>query len=204
MRRALLPADGKSRRLLSEAEETRRGLRNTAAAGAIPVSWIELGRIGAPYGVKGWVHIDSHTDPPEGLLSYSGWVVRFANGERVARGIAEARLQNGRLVARFEEIDDRDGAAALTGATLEIERARLPPPGEREYYRADLLGLSVRNAEGVELGSVRHFVDAPAGALMVVKDGEGREHWVPAVPQYLRKVDLAAGSILVDWPLELE
>ncbi len=166
------------------------------------MSWIELGRIGAPYGVKGWVHIDSHTDPPEGLLSHSSWVLRLQGGERVARGIAEARLQSGRLVARFEDVDDRDAAAALTGATIEIERANLPPPGEREYYRADLLGLPVRNAAGVELGKVRHFIDAPTGALMVVQDAQGHEHWVPAVPQYLRKVDLAAGSILVDWPTE--
>jgi hypothetical protein len=37
---------------------------------------------------------------------------------------------------------------------------------------------------------------------MVVK-GE-REHWVLATPQHLRKVDLAARSIIVDWPVELE
>ncbi len=166
------------------------------------MSWIQLGRIGAPFGVKGWVHIDSHTEPPEGLLNYSRWVVRLASGERVSRGIAEARSQNGKLVARFEDIDDRDAAAALRGATIEIERSQLPPPPEREYYRADLLGLRVRNGEGVELGTVGHFVDAPAGALMVVRGDDGREHWVPAVPEYLRKVDLAAGSILVNWPLE--
>jgi hypothetical protein len=37
-----------------------------------------------------------------------------------------------------------------------------------------------------------------------VKDAEGREHWVLATPEYLRKVEVDAGLILVDWPLELE
>jgi 16S rRNA processing protein RimM len=168
------------------------------------VSWIELGRVGAPFGVKGWVHIDSHTDPPEGLLNYSSWVLRLANGERIARGVAEAKLQHGKLVARFEDIDDRDAAATLRGATIEIERAHLPPPREREYYRADLIGLRVRTVEGIDLGQVRHFVDAPAGPLMVVQGADGREHWVPAVPEYLRKVDLAEGRIEVSWPVEFE
>jgi 16S rRNA processing protein RimM len=168
------------------------------------VSWIELGRVGAPFGVKGWVHIDSHTDPPEGLLNYSSWVLRLANGERVARKLAEARWQHGKLLGRFEQIDDRDAAATLRGATIEIERSKLPPPREREYYRADLIGLPVSNLAGVELGRVRHFVDAPAGPLMVVQGGDGREHWVPAVPDHLRKVDLAEGRIEVDWPAELE
>lgn len=168
------------------------------------MSWIELGRVGAPFGVKGWVHIDSHTDPPQGLFNYSSWVLRLANGERVARGVAEAQLQNGKLIARFEGVADRDAAAALRAATIEIERAHLPPPREREYYRADLIGLQVSNLEGVELGRVRHFVDAPAGPLMVVQAPDGQEHWLPAVPEYLRKIDLAAGRIQVSWPVELE
>lgn len=169
-----------------------------------PVSWIELGRVGAPFGVKGWVHIDSHTDPPEGLLNYSGWVLRLASGERLVRPLAEAKLQQGKLIARFDKVADRDAAAALRGATIEIERAQLPPPREREYYRADLIGLRVRNAEGLELGQVRHFVDAPAGPLMVVRAADGRERWLPAVPEHLRKVDLVAGWIDVSWPAELE
>ena len=176
----------------------------TAVASAVTqVMWIELGRIGAPYGVKGWVHIDSHTDPPEGLLDHAQWILRLGSGVRVTRAVAESRSQGGKLVARLEGSEDRNAAAALTGATIEIDRANLPPTREREYYRADLIGLRVRNVEGVELGAVRHFVDAPAGPLMVVRDEAGREQWVPAVPEYLRKVDLAAGAILVDWPVEL-
>ena len=38
----------------------------------------------------------------------------------------------------------------------------------------------------------------------VVKDGDGREHWVLATPEYLRKVEVDKGLILVDWPLEPE
>jgi ribosomal 30S subunit maturation factor RimM len=54
------------------------------------------------------------------------------------------------------------------------------------------------------MGHVAQFVDAPTGPVMVVKDAEGREHWVLATPEYLRKVEVDAGLILVDWPLDLE
>jgi len=66
------------------------------------------------------------------------------------------------------------------------------------------VGFSVRNLEGAELGTVSHFVDMPQGAVMVTQAPGGREHWVLAVPRHLRKVDLAARTILVDWPAELE
>jgi len=108
------------------------------------------------------------------------------------------------LVARLDGVEDRDAASALTGAVIEVQRAEMPPPGKRQYYRADLVGLAVRNLEGVQLGQVAQFVDAPTGPVMVVKDAEGREHWVLATPEYLRKIEVDAGLILVDWPLELE
>ena len=168
------------------------------------MEWIELGRIRAPFGIKGWLHVESHTDPPERLLGYREWVLRLASGERLTRRVAEGRRHAEGLVARLEGVDDRGEAATLTGAVIELERTALPPLAEREYYRADLVGLRVRNLEGAELGTVSYFVDAATGVVMVTREERGHEHWVPARPPYLQRVDLAAGEILVDWPAELK
>jgi 16S rRNA processing protein RimM len=168
------------------------------------VEWIELGRVGAPFGIRGWVHVESYTDPPEGLLRFREWVLKLANGERRLQRVIEGRPHAAGVVAHLEGIDDRGGAARLTGALIEVERAALPRLAEREYYRADLVGLRVRNLEGAELGTVSQFVDAPTGAVMVTRAVGGRQHWILAAPPYLRRVDLAAGEVLVDWPAELE
>jgi len=174
------------------------------------VRWVELGRVGAPFGLLGWVHVTSYTEPPEALLEYPEWALRPEGGERKRRRLAEGQLQGERLVVRFEGVEDRDAAALLTGSWVEIERQALPPTGDREYYRADLIGLEVENLEGIALGRVAYFIDAPAGAVMVVEDGKASDaptreaHWVLADPAHLRRVDLAAGRILVDWPAELE
>ena len=181
---------------------------------APPVRWLELGRIGAPFGLAGWVHVASFTEPPEGLLEYPEWALRPEGGERKRYLLVAGQVQGGRLVARLQGIEDRDSAALVTGAWVEVERAELPPTGDREYYRADLIGLTVENLEGIALGRVAYFIDAPAGAVMVVEDcgnvvagtraASRREHWVLADPAHLRRVDLTAGRILVDWPAELE
>jgi 16S rRNA processing protein RimM len=168
------------------------------------VAWVELGRLGAPYGIKGWIHVESHTEPAEGLLEYRNWTLRLANGERRTRQLAEGRPHGRGLVARFEDVTDRNAAAQLTGSVVEIERAALPAAGEREYYRADLSGCRVVNLEGSTLGTVSHFIDMPAGPVMVTQAPDGRQHWVLALPKHLRKVDLAAREIVVDWPAELE
>lgn len=165
-------------------------------------AWVELGRIGAPYGVKGWVHVDSFTDPPESLLRYPRWALRKGHGERRELRLTQGRPHGERLVAQLAGIEDRTAAAALTGAVIEVERASLPPPGDREYYCADLEGCEVENLEGVKLGTLVHFVAGHEALMMVVRHPEGSECWVPAVPRHLRKVDLSRRQVWVDWPLE--
>jgi len=179
-----------------------------------PPVWVELGRIGAPFGLAGLLHVSSYTEPAEALLEYPEWALRQDGGERRKYRVVDGQPHGERLVVRLEGVENRDAAALLTGAWVEIERAELPPTGDREYYRADLIGLEVENLEGIALGRVAYFMDAPAGAVMVVEDRRGadaeareasrREHWVLADPAHLRRVDLAAGRILVDWPAELE
>ena len=166
------------------------------------VEWVEMGRIGAPYGVKGWVHVESFTEPHEELLKYRTWSLRAPGGERAARRVVEGRTQGGGLVARLEGIDDRNAAALLRGLTVDVPRDELPEAGARQYYRVDLIGLRVRNVEGEELGVLEHFVDSRANAVMVIRGA--KEHWVPATPVHIREVRLDDGVMVVDWPSELE
>lgn len=119
----------------------------------------------------------------------------------------EWRAQGQSLQVRLQGIDQRDDAARLTGALVEVPREDLPALAAGEYYRADLVGCSVANLEGAELGIVDHFVDAPGNAVMVLRDsatpgprGEPRERWLPLTRQHLRRVDLAARRVWVDWP----
>jgi 16S rRNA processing protein RimM len=166
------------------------------------VEWIELGRIRRPFGIKGWLHVQSFTDPLEALLDYPRWTLRSAAGERATHAVLEGRSQGRELVVRLEGLQDREQAQGLVGAVVEIERRLLPPTGAREYYRADLVGLAVSNRAGVALGVLAHFVDAANGATMVIRDAAGAEQWIPATPEFLWKVELAARRIVVDWPRE--
>jgi len=158
---------------------------------------VTLGCIAGPFGVKGWVKVKSYTEPAEGILRYRAWRVSVPRaGTRILRPL-EGRRHGNVVVARLEGVDDRDAAAALSRCEVSVPRSALPPAGEGEYYRADLIGLEVVTTEGHPLGRLDHFVDTPANPVMVVV-GE-RERWLPLVPRHLRSVDLDAGRIVVDW-----
>lgn len=167
-----------------------------------PEPTLTLGQVGTAHGIRGWVLVRSFADPFDSLLDYDEWQLHAPGGAvRTVRLLEGAPYKEG-LRVRFEGIEDRDAALALNGRWVRIARSELPPLEEDEHYRDDLLGFTVRNVEGIELGKIDYFADLPGGTVMVVK-GE-REHWVPVSPQHLLKVDAGARSVEVDWPAELE
>ena len=163
---------------------------------AEPAGQIQIGRIAGVFGIKGWLKVESFTDPIEGILDYGEWHLDRPGLAGIWR-VREGRRHGRQVVASLETIEDRNAAQRLVGARIAVDRAQLPALAPREYYRADLIGLRVVNAQGLELGRVVHFIDGPAHTWMVVR-GE-REHWLPATPQQLRRVDLARGEVRVDW-----
>jgi 16S rRNA processing protein RimM len=103
----------------------------------------------------------------------------------------------GALTVKLAGVENRDQAQALRGAQVCVPRSELPQRDDRDFYRADLIGCEVVNLEGSSLGKVQHFIESPAQVLMVVRGT--REFWIPAVPQHLRRVDLQARRVVVDW-----
>jgi 16S rRNA processing protein RimM len=157
---------------------------------------IQLGVVGAPFGVRGWIKLRSHTDPPERLLDHRS--LRIGRGSVWRDYLVEARGRSGgALTVKLAGVEDRDQAQTLRGAEVCVPRSELPPRDDKDFYRADLIGCEVVNLEGLGLGVVEHFIETPAQVLMVVRGAQ--EFWIPAVPQHLRRVDLRERRVVVDW-----
>jgi 16S rRNA processing protein RimM len=159
---------------------------------------IEVGRLGAPHGVRGWLRVQSFTDPPQRLFEWKEWRLEREGGGSTDVKLLEARPQGNGWIARIEGVEERNSASRLTGQMILVERDQLPPAKGREHYRDDLIGFEARNLEGAMLGVVDHFVDTPGNAVMVIK-GE-REHLVPVTAQHLREVRADTRTLIVDWP----
>ena len=157
---------------------------------------IRLGFVGAPFGVRGWIKLRSHTDPPERLLDHRNLRIGHGGFRRNYRIEASGR-SGGALTVKLAGVEDRNQAQALRGSEICVPRSELPQRDDKDFYRADLIGCEVVNLDGTELGLVQHFIETPAQVLMVVRGAE--EFWIPAVPRHLRRVDLQARRVIVDW-----
>jgi 16S rRNA processing protein RimM len=161
---------------------------------------LTVGRIVGIHGVDGWVKLESWTEPRLRIFSYRPWRLTLAGSEFEAAS-AQGHEQGKGMVAKLPGCDDRDAAARLIGATIQVPRSALPKPKRGEYYWTDLEGLAVVTVDGVDLGKVSHLFATGANDVLVVH-GE-RERLIPfATGQFVKEVDLKAGRITVDWDPE--
>ena len=160
-----------------------------------------MGRIAAPFGIKGWVKVQTYSDDPGTLLDFDTW--RVGRGElQRDYAVTESQDHSNTLVAKFDGVDDRDQAFALRGLEVSVPREALPAPAENEFYWADLIGLKVVNQLGVTLGKVDSLMQTGAHDVLVVKNDpakDGKEHLIPFIAAFVGTVDVAAGKIEVDW-----
>ncbi len=155
---------------------------------------ILVGEIGRPHGVRGLVKLRSFTADPAAIAEYGP-----LTDETGAHRFPLTLLAEG--LARIDGIADRDAAAKLTGTRLYVERDRLPPPEDDEYYLADLVGLRAETAAGAPLGRVREVEDHGAGAFLVL-DGPP-ERMLPFTRAVVPVVDIAGGRLVVVLPDEV-
>lgn len=159
-----------------------------------------LGRVAAPFGVKGWVKIAPFTESPAGLARHRRlWVGR--QGEWHETAVEEAAVHGASVIAKLAGIGDRDAAAGLRGSEVAVPREALPQAGPGEFYWADLVGLDVVNAAGVPLGKVAGLFSTGANDVLRVGEGKG-ERLLPFVAAVVTNVDLGARRIEVEWEPE--
>ena len=172
-------------------------------------SLVNVGRLTAVYGIKGWLKVHSYTEPAENLFDYQPWLLKTAHGIKQVE-IDEVRPHGDAFVVHLVGVDDRDQAAAFTAVDIAVNRDQLPELDEGEYYWSQLEGLRViTEFQGTtkDLGKVVKLFETGANDVLVVQGDEGsvdqRERLIPYVPdQFVLSVDLGKGEIRVDWDPE--
>ncbi|MFH5924531.1 ribosome maturation factor RimM [Roseomonas xinghualingensis] len=156
---------------------------------------ILVGEFGRPHGVRGLIHVRSHTTEPAAIASYGPLSDEGGTRHFVLKWLADGLVQ-------VEGVTDRDAAAKLTGTRLYVGRDALPATEEDEFYLADLIGLRAETEEGAVLGTVSAVEDFGAGSFLTLRDGEGRETLLPFTRAVVPVVEIAAGRITIVPPDE--
>ena len=156
-----------------------------------------IGKVVKAHGIQGEVVIEVTTDAPEERFYVGAVLSGRQAGREIELTVAALRWHKGRILAKFEEIPDRNGAESLRGTQFFAEP--LDHDVETDgYYDHELEGLDVIKG-GTVIGTVTAADEGPAGTLLTVTI-DGREVLIPFVEQIVPEVDLEAGHIVITPP----
>ena len=155
-----------------------------------------VARVRGAFGVKGWVHVQSFTEPPENVLSYPlYWQI-----ENEWRPLElEFKKHKDGFVAKLAHIDQREEAQSLNGRLLGADSADFDRFSDDEVLWQDLIGLRVSNTKGFEFGVVQSLTETGHHDVLVIKASNGEETLIPFAEQYIEELSIQDGRLVVAW-----
>jgi len=168
-----------------------------------PHRLVRLGVFGAAQGVRGEVRVKSFTADPAAIGAYGPLTDK--DGQRRFALAVVRRLKGEMLIVRVKGVETRDAAEALAGVELFVRRSDLPPPGPREFYYDDLIGLAAVTPAGDPLGRVVAVLNYGAGDILEIEpEGGGETVLLPFSDAVAPEIDFDAGRIVIEPPGEIE
>ncbi len=139
----------------------------------------------------------SYTRPSEQITEYQTILVGKLETWKQFQ-IEDHNAQRRNLLLKFRGCQSREQAEFVIGADIAIEHAQLTKLSDGEFYWIDLIGLSVVNLQGTEIGTIKKIIETGANDVIVAQCAQA-EILVPWIPDVVRNVNLEEGVIKVDW-----
>ena len=158
------------------------------------MAWVRVGTVVRAVGLDGKVGVAG----TEGALArMSSVALRRAGEAEIERKVLSAGPQGRIWWLRLDGVEGRSAAEGLRGSEVWGRREEMGDAGEGRHFWADLEGMPVVAASGVELGRVEELFVTGGVDVLVVR-GSGGERLVPLAPWVT--VDREQGRVVVDAP----
>ena len=155
-----------------------------------------MARIGAPFGIKGWLKLHTFTEAPDSLDQYASWLIR-AGDDWQEFELEDFEVHAKGAVAKLRGIDDRTAADRLVKRDIGIPRDDLIEEDDAILW-LDLIGSEVRNTQGRIFGTLESLMETGANDVLVVK-GDGVETLVPYIDEVIVAFDREKRILTVEW-----
>ena len=158
--------------------------------------WVALGRFGRPHGVRGEIRFWAFNQDTVLVKAKRTVRVGTKSTDTTEYSIERVRSDAKGALVKFEGLSDRDEAKALTNRFWFEQRDVFPTLEKDEVYFVDLIGLVAFTEDGEEIGRVKDVLDVGPSEILVIDRG-GREVMVPNVEQFVPRIDLDAGQVII-------
>lgn len=159
---------------------------------------VPLGEIVTTHGLHGWLKLNPFNFDTTALAA-GGQITLERAGERSVHRLEASHRHRNQMLLKLESVDSIDNAARFVGSTLLVAETALENLGPGRYYHYQVVGFEVFDVSGERIGIVSSTMSTPGGELYVVR-GLDKEHLIPAIKEFIEKVDFTTGRLIVNPP----
>lgn len=159
---------------------------------------VALGRFLKPHGVRGELKFDPYmsADVDPGGITHG--VVKSAPGfEEAELSISSGRAAGKLWILHPDGVNSPQEAARFTNREFWVERSQLPPLPEGQYFSQDIIGCSVFDEDGGEIGVIDGIIRTGANDVWQIARSTGGEILIPVIPDVVRSVDIENRKLIV-------
>jgi 16S rRNA processing protein RimM len=160
------------------------------------MSFLEIGRIIKPHGLKGSLKVLSYLESDDLSAFSDKLLIKLADDKTAFYSLKSLKVRGRFCYLEIEGIESIEQAEPLIGCPVLVHVDKLAPLPEDEYYWQELIGLEVVTEEGRSLGKLERIFPTGSNDVYVCGTGEN-EILLPAIAEVVRKIDLEKGMMVV-------
>ena len=160
-------------------------------------SFIAVGKIRKPFGLKGYTYVEPLTLDVNRFFDIKECFVGINEQSLIPLVIESVEPKGDKLTVKFKEHSDRNGIEKLTNFYIYIDEKYSIKLPANQYFMHQLIGLTVKDIEGNDLGYVKNILELPGHNLFAI-EYKNREVLVPHVNEFVVSVDLVNKVIVLN------
>lgn len=158
--------------------------------------FLQVGVISSTHGVRGEVKVFPTTDD---VIRFKKLKEVFAETRqgKVPLKIVQVKFFKNMVILKFDGIDNINDVEKYKGCPLLVTRDHAVKLAPGEYFRCDLIGLSVLEENGEKLGTLTEILETGANDVYVVKTEDEKEVLIPNIKECIMKISLEENVMTV-------
>jgi len=154
--------------------------------------YLEAGKVNNTHGLNGYIKFDPWFDSLENALEIDTFYILIKDEYKPLK-VEKASAHQNILLMKLEGYDDFDTAVKLKNKILYCNRDDIEID-EGSHFIADIIGLNVIDADdGKIYGVLKDVVNYGASDIYEIAADDGKILYMPAVDEYVVKVDMESG-----------
>lgn len=157
--------------------------------------YLEAGKIVNTHGIKGYIKFDPWFNSPESAIAVEKFYNKIKD-EYVPMEIEQKSIQNKLLLIKFKNIETLEDAIKFKNRIIYCDRNDVEL-ADGEYFFDDLKGLKIIDIDDNNVyGTLKDILNTGANDIYEVETGDGRLIYIPAVGEFVKRIDLNEGIFI--------